>query len=156
MTNNSAFLEKLRAIALDNYTDEQFGVSELVEQAGMSRSQVHRKLKSATGQSVSQFIREIRLDEALKLLQQEDTTASEVSYKVGFNSATYFNTCFHEYFGYPPGEAQHQLELAKSNHSSEVAASSHRGKSTRNRRMITWLFTIVLVVLVLFVYKYVT
>ncbi|NNM23286.1 MAG: helix-turn-helix transcriptional regulator, partial [Flavobacteriaceae bacterium] len=53
MDKKSAFLEKLRAIVLDNYTDEQFGVSELVEQAGMSRSQVHRKLKSATGQSVS-------------------------------------------------------------------------------------------------------
>jgi TolB-like protein/AraC-like DNA-binding protein len=105
----SNFVRKLKTIVLENYTDEQFGVSDLVERFGMSRSQLHRKLKSATGQSISQFIREIRLDEALKLLQQNDLTASEVAYKVGFNSPTYFNTCFHEYFGYPPGEAKHHI-----------------------------------------------
>ncbi len=109
------FISKLNDIVLENYTNEQFGASDLVEHYGISRSQLHRKLKSATGQSVSQFIREFRLEESLKLLQQEDTTASEVAYKVGFNSPTYFNTCFNEYFGFPPGETQHQMELAKSN-----------------------------------------
>jgi TolB-like protein/AraC-like DNA-binding protein len=110
LEKNKKFIRKLIDIVLENFTNEQFGVSELVEQFGMSRSQLHRKLKSATGQSVSQFIREIRLEEALKLLQNEDITASEVAYKVGFNSPTYFNTCFHEHFGYPPGEAKHHID----------------------------------------------
>lgn len=103
------FISKLKDIVLQNFTDEQFGASDLVKQSGRSRSELYRKLKSATGQSVSQFIREIRLEEALKLLQAEDITASEVSYKIGFNSPTYFNTCFHEYFGFPPGEAKHHI-----------------------------------------------
>ena len=40
----------------------------------------------------------------MESLQQGSITASEVAYKVGFGSPAYFNTCFHEYFGYPPGE----------------------------------------------------
>jgi len=154
MAKGDAFIEKLRVIILQNYTDEQFGVSELVEQFGMSRSQLHRKLKSATGQSVSQFIREIRLEESLKLLQNEDITASEVAYKVGFNSPTYFNTCFHEYFGYPPGEAQLQMELAKSNSDSDVPSTSKENTSSKNRRIIILLSVITLIVGSIFAYQY--
>jgi len=154
MTNQNAFLEKLRVIVIEHYTEEQFGVSELVAQFGMSRSQMHRKLKSATGQSISQFIREIRLDESLKLLQAEDTTASEVAYKVGFNSPTYFNTCFNEYFGYPPGEAKLQMELAHSNSISAASNSVKTHSSRRNPRVLLWLLIITAIVVSLFVYKY--
>ena len=138
----------------EHYTEEQFGVSELVEQFGVSRSQLHRKLKSATGQSVSQFIREIRLDEALKLLQKEDITASEVAYKVGFNSPTYFNTCFNEYFGYPPGESRLQIELVKSINNSEETSSSIGTTANKNRRVAIWFLIITAAVGALFVYKY--
>ncbi len=151
------FISKLNDIVLENYTNEQFGASDLVEHYGISRSQLHRKLKSATGQSVSQFIREFRLEESLKLLQNEDTTASEVAYKVGFNSPTYFNTCFNEYFGFPPGETQYQMALAKSNNpvlnKSLDATSADRG-SFQNRRLLIWFVSITLMVSVLFIYKY--
>ncbi len=157
MTNQNAFLEKLRKIVYEHYTDEQFGVSDLVEGFGMSRSQLHRKLKRATGQSISQFIREIRLEEALKLLQEEDITASEASYQVGFNSPTYFNTRFNEYFGYPPGETQHELELAKStspNVRNPVDIGSDKNSFSRNRRVLIWLVAITLIVSALFIYNY--
>ncbi|MGM0580879.1 MAG: helix-turn-helix domain-containing protein [Bacteroidota bacterium] len=88
-----------------NLNNEQFGVEELADAIGLSRSQLHRKLKSATGQSISQFIREYRLEKARKLLLQEDFSAAEVAYKVGFNSPSYFSKAFHDYFGYTPGEA---------------------------------------------------
>ena len=148
MTNRAAFLEELRAIVLDNYTDEQFGVSELVSEYGLSRSQLHRKLKSATGQSVSQFIREIRLDEAAKLLRENDYTASEVAYKVGFNSATYFNTCFNEYFGYPPGEAKHHEATVRSVNTLSQSAPK------KNKRVLVWLTVVTLLVATFFVIKY--
>ena len=148
MSSKSDFLEKLRAVVLEYYSDEQFGVSELVEKFGMSRSQIHRKLKAANGKSVSQFIREVRLDEALKLLQEKDYTASEVSYMVGFNSASYFNTCFNEYFGFPPGEAKHH-EIPEKTESEEL-----RRPVKRNKRVIIWLLVISAVVITLFVIKY--
>ncbi|MBT8263346.1 MAG: helix-turn-helix domain-containing protein, partial [Bacteroidia bacterium] len=154
MANNNAFIDKLRAIVLENYANEQFGVSDLVEQFGMSRSQLHRKLKSATGQSISQFIREFRLDQALELLRTEDITASEVAYKVGFNSPTYFNTRFNEYFGYPPGEAQLQMELEKSASNAKLSSDTGKQKSGKNRHIPIWLTVVTFVVVALFLYKY--
>ena len=87
-----------------NLTDENFGVNELAAKTGLSRSQIHRRLKSGTNKSFSQFIREIRLEKAKELLKDESLTISEIAYKVGFGSPSYFIKSFHDYFGYPPGD----------------------------------------------------
>jgi len=71
---------------------------------GLNRSSIHRKLKTNTGKSVSQFIRETRLQHAYKLLQEKKGTVSEISYQVGFGSPTYFNKCFHDYYQISPGD----------------------------------------------------
>ncbi len=102
------FLERAKALVLDHIGDEQFGVSGLARQMGMSRSNLLRKVKKNTGISVSQFIRQIRLEEGMKLLKLQTLTVSEVSYEVGFNSVSYFIKCFHDQYGYPPGEVGKQ------------------------------------------------
>ena len=73
---DQVFLNRLTGIVLDNLANENFGVLELAKEAGISRSSVHRKLRSITHHSVSQFIREIRLQHAMELLQQNVGTAS--------------------------------------------------------------------------------
>ena len=103
---NSEFVKRLTDIVEANLDDENFGVEDLVRRMGISHINLHRKLKTLTNQTISQFIREIRLKKAKELLLNEDLTISEISYRVGFGSPTYFNKCFHEYFGYPPGEAR--------------------------------------------------
>ena len=103
---DQVIIRKLTEIIHANLDDENFGVRELALASGMSRSKVHRKLKSTLKKSVSQFIREVRLQKAMEMLQQNVATVSEISYKVGFNSPAYFNSCFHHYFGYPPGEVK--------------------------------------------------
>ncbi len=77
-SSNEALLEKLRSEVEDNLKNEQFGVEELADKAGMSRSHLHRKLQEATGQSISQFIRKYRLKKAIEIPQGEEITASEV------------------------------------------------------------------------------
>ena len=118
---DQVFVKKLIEILEDNYTDEQFGVRELAKKIRMSRSQIYRKLNSIYGISISQYIREYRLRKAMKLLQNEVFTASEIAYKVGFNSPTYFNTAFSDYYGYPPGEVKFKepvpISESKGNHS---------------------------------------
>lgn len=104
--NGQDFISRLREIVEANFQNEQFGVTELAREMNMSRSKIHRQIKTLTNLSISQFIRKVRLEEALKMLQNQEITASEVSYAVGFRNPTYFNKCFHEYFGYPPGEAR--------------------------------------------------
>ena len=97
-------VSQLEWIVAENLQNEQFGVEELADKVGINRSHLHRKLKDATGQSISQFIREFRLKKAHELLKSRDLTSSEVAYKVGFGSATYFSKAFHDFYGYTPGE----------------------------------------------------
>ncbi len=98
------FMDNIEQIVLSNLGIEGFGVSELSHELGLSRSQVLRKVKASTGKSVNLLIREIRLREAAKLIQESDFTAAEIAYKVGFSSPSYFNKCFHEYFACTPGD----------------------------------------------------
>jgi TolB-like protein/AraC-like DNA-binding protein len=104
--NGTEFIEKLKIIVESNLHNEQFGVSELTREAGMSRSAIHRRLKSLKNQSISQFIRTIRLEKAKEMLLNNQESASEIAFKVGFGSPAYFNHCFHEYYGIPPGEVR--------------------------------------------------
>ncbi|MDW7692860.1 helix-turn-helix domain-containing protein [Flammeovirgaceae bacterium SG7u.111] len=100
----SAFLQKVVAVIEDNLGDENFGVTELAELIGMSRSNLLRKVKQETEESVSVLIRNVRLQKSKALLQDESLTVSEVAYKVGFSSTSYFTKCFRELYGYTPGE----------------------------------------------------
>jgi AraC-like DNA-binding protein/TolB-like protein/tetratricopeptide (TPR) repeat protein len=103
-TRDQIFVSKLTETVLQNLKNENFGVTELAGELNMSPYRLNRKLYFITGKRVNQFIRQIRLRKALELLQNEDTTASEVAYNTGFSSPAYFNKCFREYFGYPPGK----------------------------------------------------
>ena len=92
-----------------HFGDEKFGVEELGDEIGMSRSQLHRKLKALLGQGPNQFIRTFRLNRAHDLLKVNAATAAEVAYSVGFSSPSYFTKCFHEQFGYTPSEVSNHL-----------------------------------------------
>ncbi len=100
---DQVFLKRLTATVEANLDNEQFGVKELAAKMGLSRSQIHRRLKPICNKSVSQFIRELRLEKGRELMADENLTISEISYKVGFGSPSYFVKSFHDYFGYPPG-----------------------------------------------------
>jgi len=98
------FIHKIEQIVLSDLENEKFGVSELASEMGLSRSQILRKIKSSTGKSANCFIRDIRLKEATKYILNTDLSVSEIAYKVGFNSPSYFNKCFLDRFGITPGE----------------------------------------------------
>jgi len=103
------FLSRITSVLEEHLEDSGFGVSELAREAGMSRSNLLRKVTRLTGQSVSQFIREIRLRNAMNLLKEGSHNVSEVSYLVGFSSVSYFIKCFREHYGFPPGETSNQV-----------------------------------------------
>jgi TolB-like protein/AraC-like DNA-binding protein len=123
---NQAFLDRLTSIAEANLTNDQFGVAELAREMGLSRSYIYRQLKKLTSQSISHFIRNVRLDKAMKMLRETDDSVSEVAFKVGFGSPAYFNHCFHERFGFPPGEV-------RKSHLNEPAPLSTRGYPENTR-----------------------
>jgi TolB-like protein/AraC-like DNA-binding protein/lipoprotein NlpI len=109
LSMDQVFIRKLTEIVLANMTDKKFDVEELARKAGMSRSNIHRRLKTIKNQDISQFIREIRLQRAMELLRQSTGTSAEIAFRIGFGSPAYFNKCFHEYYGFPPGEVKKRV-----------------------------------------------
>ena len=98
------FIDQVRSIVLSNLSDEKFGVRELSSLLGLSSSKTLRKVKAATGKSVNQYNRELCLEKAAKLIKKKDLSITEISYQVGFGSASYFNTAFSNYYILVPGE----------------------------------------------------
>ena len=127
MNQDEKLLHGLKQAVIDNLENEQFGVEHLSRIAGVSRSHLHRKLKKLKGQSISQFIREVRLAEALKLLYKDIATTSEIAYRVGFSSPSYFHKCFLDYYGYPPSEAK-QIFYNKQNAKSNTDVEPFKGE----------------------------
>ena len=104
LSKDEKFLRNLKESVQSNLGNEQFGVESLATSIGISRIQVYRKLQRLTGKNVSQYIREIRLERAMELLKEDVSNVAEIAYQVGFGSPSYFNKCFHDFYGYPPGE----------------------------------------------------
>ncbi|MCS5490699.1 helix-turn-helix domain-containing protein [Algoriphagus limi] len=137
------FLTQATAIVVERASDEQFGVSELAEAMNMSRSNLLRKVKSATNLSASLFIRQVRLEIAMELLKEGNLSVSEVSYRVGFGSPSYFIKCFREHYGFSPGEVGNKKveELQK--------AENPISKYTARNRHQYWVFTGLAVILLI-------
>lgn len=111
MANSIA--HKVEQIVISQIDNEKFGVSELAHELGLSRSQVLRRAKAETGKSVNQLIREIRLAKGAEYLIKDELTSSEIAYRVGFSSPSYFNKCFLDHFGVTPGEYKSSQERGK-------------------------------------------
>lgn len=103
------FLNQVNTKIIANISNESFGVTELADAMNMSRSNLLRKIKKASGLSVSQLISQVRLQKAMELLRKGAYNVSEVAVQVGFSSTSYFIKCFREQYGYPPGEVSKQV-----------------------------------------------
>lgn len=145
----NVFIHKLTEIIEANINDPRLGVNELAGKMGMSYISLHRKLRSLTGKSPNQYIREIRLNKAWELLQDESLTVFEVSSRTGFSTAAYFATCFHTYFGYPPGEARgrEEREEREEREGGGDAGVGHAVQGKNNRWIRRWVIAGAAVVL---------
>lgn len=106
-TSNSldeALLDGATNIIIENISNPDFTLDNLLKEMGMSRAQFYRKINSLTGQNPSYFIRTVRLKYASELLAQNKYTVKEVAYMTGFNSTAYFSKTFRECFGQTPNQ----------------------------------------------------
>ena len=103
-STESDFLKDLQKVLEEHITDTSFTSEKFSKLMLMSRTQLHRKLNAIVGMSTSEFIRSQRLKLAKKLLQESDSSISEIAYQVGFNTPSYFNKCFKEVYGTTPKE----------------------------------------------------
>ena len=96
------FVGKFRAIVEKEIENSELSVEDIGKEMGMSRVQLYRKMKSLTNYSPNELIRITRLKKAHSMLSALDITVSEVAYKVGFSSPSYFAKCYKDYFGESP------------------------------------------------------
>jgi len=105
------FLKKAKQILENEIENHDFTVNLFAEHMGISRIQMHRKLKSIIGLNTSEFIRNFRLEQAAKLIASTENNLTQVSYMVGFSNPSYFAQCFKEYFGVTPSHFQKSSRL---------------------------------------------
>ena len=98
------FIKKLQVILDKNISNSEFSSEDFASEIGMSRMQLHRKLKSLLGVTSTEFLRNERLKIAAELLKKGNGTISEIAYSVGFNDVSYFSKCFKEMYQCTPTE----------------------------------------------------
>ena len=116
ITTNSideAFLDKTTKIVMDNISDPDFSLEDIIKLLGIGRSQFYRKISSITGQNPSNFIRTIRLKYASEMLLTQKYSVKELTHLCGFNSSAYFTKTFKELFGMTPTQFVEQNQGEK-------------------------------------------
>ncbi|MDO8548691.1 MAG: response regulator, partial [Ignavibacteria bacterium] len=98
------FMCKVLEVIETHISEEEFSIEQFGKEAGMSRVQLHRKLKALSGKSASHYLRSVRLSKAKKMIEEQKGNVSEIAYSVGFSSPQYFTRCFKEEFGHPPSD----------------------------------------------------
>ena len=146
-TNNSPFLSRVITVIEAHLDEEAFGVAELAEEMNMSRSTLLRKVKSSTGLSAALFIRQVRLRHAKELLKNDSLTISEIAFKVGFSSSSYFAKCFRDEYGYSPSEESNQESTEIPTESLNEAVSTP-SNATRNWHAIAVSGGLILVIVI--------
>lgn len=101
---DNQFMQKTYDVVEAHLGESGFEVEDLCRELGMSRTNLHRKLKALTDSSATEFIRKMRLERASRLLREGKHSVSEVAYQVGFESLSYFSKSFQEEFGTSPSE----------------------------------------------------
>lgn len=99
------FLERVMEAVETHMGDADFNMEKFGQQVGLSRMQLHRKLKALTNESPGDFLRSMRLKRAKRMLESRAGNVSEVAYEVGFNNLSYFSKCYKEQFGISPNES---------------------------------------------------
>ena len=102
--NDEKFVKLLNRILSENLSNPDFNVNTLCTDMLISRMQLHRKMKSMFNTTASEYLRNMRLNEAARLLKETDLNISEIAYMVGFNNASHFSATFKQSYGLTPKE----------------------------------------------------
>lgn len=95
-------MERIMKVINENISNPNLTIEVITNEVGISRVHLHRKLKELTNQSTRDFIRNIRLKEAARLLSEKQHTISEIATLTGFTDPNNFSTTFKELYGMPP------------------------------------------------------
>lgn len=96
------FFLQVKELVENNLDNTDFSVKDIVGELSVSNSMLYRKMKGLVGLSPSDYIRDIRLKHAAKMLENKSYSISEVAFSTGFNELSYFGLCFKKMYGVTP------------------------------------------------------
>ena len=102
--NDDALMERVMRSINANMSDPDFNIDTLASEVGISRAQLHRKMKEITGISSGKFLRNLRMEQAARLLREGGINVSQIADKVGYADQAHFSTAFKTHFGMSPSE----------------------------------------------------
>lgn len=97
-------IKEITEVIIENISNVDFKVDMLADRVGLSRSQMYRKTISVLGQSPNDYIKSLRLQQAVEMLKTGRYRISEIAYEVGFSDPGYFSSCFFEKYGIKPSD----------------------------------------------------
>lgn len=101
---DETFLSTAVTVIEGHLADEAYDFDTFAVEMSTSKSTLHRKLKSLTGLSPGEFIRNVRMKHAAQMMKNNIGNISEIAYAVGFNDPKYFSRCFKIEYGMTPKE----------------------------------------------------
>ena len=103
-SNDDALMERVMRSVNAHLSDPDFNIDALASDVGISRAQLHRKMKEITGISSGKFLRNLRMEQAARLLREGAVNVSQVADRVGYDDRAHFSTAFKAHFGQSPTE----------------------------------------------------
>ena len=101
---DEALMQRIMDVINENISDSDLSVEMIAQKVGISRVHLHRKMKELTNQTPHSFIRNIRLQQAAKLLKDGKQSITDVMYTCGFSNSASFSTMFKNLYGCSPRE----------------------------------------------------
>ena len=108
------FYAQFLSVVEEEISNSELCMDDIASRMGISRVQLYRKIKALTNYSPTDLVRNLRLQQASRMLKSSDMTIAEVCYAVGFTSHSYFTKCYREYFGELPSESQKRTSKIRS------------------------------------------
>jgi len=105
---DSRFMDSIYTFITDHLSEQEINMNDFYKEIGMSRSSFYRKLKTISDLSPVDLIRNTRMHLATKYLKESDLTISEIAYKVGFTSPSYFTKTFKSFYHQSPTAVRSQ------------------------------------------------
>lgn len=130
--NDEHLMQRITQSVNRHLGDSDFSVEQMCDEVGISRAHLHRKMKELTGFSATEFVRNIRLEQAARLLRERKLNITQVAYTVGFSNLGYFSTVFRKHFGLSPRDfvegdatdtAEDATDTAESNNDANVGTT---------------------------------
>jgi len=113
-TPDELFLARLMAYMDEQMDNNALTVEDMVDYMNLGRTVFFNRLKSLTGLSPVEFIREVRIKRSVQLLEMNSYNVTEITYMVGMSDSRYFSKCFKQVMGVTPSDYRRQKGLSAS------------------------------------------